>query len=117
MPLLQTMRSRVMHTSKVVEAIEFEIPTSQGEGLLFRLEVLSQGRGARCRYRCRLYRIESFRFQALSNPAGRGKKWESADYRSWVVDDNLGIEVQSYPSIAKARNAALLTLKTQLGLQ
>jgi hypothetical protein len=107
-----------MHTSKVVETVEFEVPTSQGEGLLFRLEVLSQGRGTRCLYRCRLYRLENFRFQALiNNPAGRGNEWESSDYRSWVVDDNLGIEVQAYPSIAKARNAALQILKTQLGLQ
>jgi len=111
------MRPRVTHISKVVEAVELEVPTSQGGGLLFRLEVLSQGRGARCRYRCRLYRLENFRFQALSNPAGRGRKWETADYRSWIVDDNLGIEVQSYPSAARARNAALRILKTQLGFQ
>jgi len=104
-----------MKTSKVVEAVEIAVPTSRGDGLLFKLEVLLHGRGANRHYRCRLYRLESFRFQALS-AAVRGKKWEMADYRSWVVDDNLGIELQSYPSIARARNAAILILKTQLGL-
>jgi len=106
-----------MLISKVVETVEFEVPCSQGNELLFRLEVLSQGRGSDCRYRCRLYRLEFFRFQALSDSAGDGDTLVLADYRSWVVDDNLGIEVQSYTSIAKAKNAALLTLKTQLGIQ
>lgn len=105
-----------MHISKVVETVEFDVPSPQGDDLLFRLEVLSQGRGAHCRYHCRLYRLESFRFQTLSDLGELGKKWESADYRSWVVDDNFGIELQSHSSAARARNMALLTLKTQLGL-
>jgi hypothetical protein len=45
----------------------------------------------------------------------RGKKWEDADYRCWVVDDNLGIEGQFYHSLDMARNGAITTLKAQLG--
>lgn len=106
-----------MRISKVVEVVELAIPASQEQELLFRVEVLSQGRGALCRYRCRIYRLENFRLQALNNPTGRGPKWGAADYRAWVVDDNLNIETQVFPSGAKARSAALLVLKAQLGLQ
>lgn len=106
-----------MQPSKVVEVLEFLVPAADGEELLFRLEVLAHGTGKARRYRCRLYRLESFRFRALSNKSGgRGRKWEEADYRSWVVDDGLGVDLLSYPSMAKARNAAVRTLKTQLGL-
>ncbi|MDI1430021.1 hypothetical protein [Polyangium sorediatum] len=107
-----------MQSSKVVEALELAVPAADGEELLFRLEVLAHGAGNARRYRCRLYRLESFRFRVLgSKSGGRGRKWDGADYRCWVVDDSLGVDLLSYPSIAKARNAAVLSLKTQLGLQ
>lgn len=106
-----------MQLAKVVETLEFAVPVGDEEGLLFRLEVLAQGAGKARSYCCRLYRLEEFRFRVRDEVPGRRQNWENADYRCWVVDDNLVTETVSYPSIAKARNAAMLSLKTQLGIQ
>jgi len=105
-----------MQISRLVEVVELTVPFSNHEELLFRIEILSQGRGGSMRYLCRLYRLESFRFKALSNSNGSRIKWVNADYRSWVVDDNLGLETKSYKSASIARREAIATLKQQLGL-
>ncbi len=106
-----------MVPEKVVEVFELTVPVVDGDELNFRFELLASGTGERRKYRCRLYRLEWIRVRVRGSETKRGKAWENADYRCWVVDDNLGIEAQSYPSLAKARNAAVTTLKTQLGLQ
>ena len=102
---------------KVVEVFDLAVSVVDGDELHFRFELLASGTGERRQYRCRLYRLEQIRVRVRGSEAKRGKKWEEADYRCWVVDDNLGITALSYRSIAKARNAAVTTLKTQLGLQ
>lgn len=106
-----------MVPEKVVEVFDLIVPVVDGDELNFRFELLASGTGEGRRYRCRLYRLECIRVRVRGSEAKRGKMWEDADYRCWVVDDNLGIEARSYPSLAKARNAAVVTLKTQLGLQ
>ncbi len=105
----------MMH-EKVVEVFDLAVPVVDGDTLSFRFELLSSGTKESRRYRCRLYRLEWVRVRVRGSENKRGKTWENADYRCWVVDDNLGIEVQSYSSLAAARNAAVAALKTQLGL-
>lgn len=106
-----------MFSSNLIEAVEIEIPAANlQETLLFRLEVLSQGQGTGRRYRCRLYRLEHLRLQVLDNSADRKRKWRAADYRAWVVDDNLGIGDRSYKSGKQAKASALSMLRDQLGL-
>jgi hypothetical protein len=105
-----------MTLEKVVEVFDLTVSVVDGDELNFRFELLSSGTGEGRRYRCRLYRLECVRVRVRGNETKRGKTWEDADYRCWVVDDNLGVETQSYQSLAKARNAAVATLKTQLGL-
>lgn len=105
-----------MQRSKMVEVLELAVSAADGDEMLFRLEVLAQGSSSNRRYRCRLYRLESFRFRVRGTATGKHNRWEDADYRCWVMDDNLGVEVLSYPSVAKARNAAVQSLKAQLGV-
>ena len=106
-----------MRPEKVVDVFDLTVPVVDGNELNFRFELLASGTGEGRRYRCRLYRLECIRVRVRGNETKRGKTWEDADYRCWVVDDNLGVEALSYRSLAKARNAAVATLKTQLGLQ
>ena len=106
-----------MTPEKVVEVFELTVPVVDGDELNFRFELLASGIGERRQYRCRLYRLECVRVRVRGRETKRGKTWENADYRCWVIDDNLGVETQSYRSIAKARNAAMAALKTQLGVQ
>lgn len=106
-----------MKPEKVVEVFDLAVPIIDGDELNFRVELLASGTGKGRRYRCRLYRLECIRVRVRGNETKRGKTWEDADYRCWVVDDNLGLDALSYPSLAKARNAAVAILKTQLGLQ
>ncbi len=104
-----------MALGKIVEVLELTVPVVDGDDMNFRFELLASGTGERRRYRCRVYRLEFVRVRVRGSDTNRGKRWENADYRCWVVDDNLGIEAQSYGSLVKARNAAIATLKTQLG--
>jgi len=102
---------------KVVEVFELAVPVVDGDELNFRFELLSSRTTEGRTYRCRLYRLEWIRVRVRGIETKRGKMWENADYRCWVIDDNLGIETLAYRSLALARNAAVATLKTQLGLQ
>lgn len=106
-----------MMPEKVVEVFELTVSVVDGDELNFRFELLASGTGEGRRYRCRLYRLELIRVRVRGSETKRGTTWENADYRCWVVDDNLGIEARSYRTLAKARNDAVATLKTQLGLQ
>lgn len=107
---------RPMTPMKVIEVSEFTVPVIEDADLIFRLEVLTEGRGEGRRYRCRLYRLESVRVQVREAGDQHCNTWTAADYRCWVVDDNLDIEDHRYQSIAKARNASLKILKNKLGL-
>jgi hypothetical protein len=115
MPLFQEMRIS-MTPEKVAEVFDLTVPVVDGDDLNFRFELLASGTGEGRRYRCRLYRLECIRVRVRGSETKRGKTWENADYRCWVVDDNLGVDALSYRSLAKARNAAVAILKTQLGL-
>jgi|GEM_PF-5139314 len=101
--------------SKLVETFEFEIPLINEEPLLFKLEVWMQEVRSSRHYRCRLYRLESFRLQLRPCPSDV-KKIEGADYRLWVMDDNLGVDIPQYISVSTARKKALETIKAQLGI-
>lgn len=114
-PLFQEVRM-AMVPEKVVEVFELTASVIDGDALHFRFEMLASGTAKSQKYRCRLYRLESIRVRVRGGETNRGRRWENADYRCWVVDDNLGIEAQSYGSLAKARNAALAIVKMQLGL-
>lgn len=105
-----------MTPEKVIEVFDLTVSVVDGDDLNFRFELLASGTAEGRRYRCRLYRLECVRVRVRGNETKRGKTWENADYRCWVVDDNLGVEAQSYRSITKARNAAMATLKIQLGV-
>lgn len=105
-----------MTPEKVVEVFDLTVSVVDGEELNFRFELLASGAGESRQYRCRLYRLECIRVRVRGSETKRGKTWEYADYRCWVVDDNLGVEALCYRSLAKARNGAVATLKTQLGL-
>jgi hypothetical protein len=108
--------TRPSQIAKVVEVTEFRVPTSDGDELLFRLEVSASKSARNLRYRCRLYRLESFKFRVRNTVGTRTGAWSDADYRCWVVDDNLRVDEESYASAAQARNAALRSLKSQLGV-
>jgi hypothetical protein len=104
-----------MMFEKVVEMFELTVPIVDGDVLTFRFELLSSDTTEGQQFRCRLYRLENIRVRVRAAENTRGKKWEDADYRCWVVDDNLGIEGQFYHSLDMARNGAITTLKAQLG--
>lgn len=105
-----------IQSAKVVETSEFSVPTADGDELVFRLEISAARSGGNLRYRCRLYRLESFKFRVRNTAGGRSGEWGEADYRCWVVDDNLAIDEKSYGSAMQARNAAHRILKAQLGV-
>jgi hypothetical protein len=100
----------------LVDTSEIEVSTANGDALLFRREVLVQTTERTRRYRCRLYRLESFRLRVRSVAALRTSKWHNADYRCWVVDDNFDIESMTYRSADAARNDVVQMLMAQLGL-
>lgn len=105
-----------MVPEKVVEVFDLTVPSVNGEELTFRFEMLAVGSGKDRRYRCRLYRLEWIRIRVRRAETKRGVRWENADYRCWVVDDNLDLNAQPCRSLATARNAVVATLKAKLGL-
>jgi hypothetical protein len=105
-----------MKRSRIVETQELEVPAADEIVLIFRLEISECGAGQSRRYSARLYRLENFRFRVRDESRGQSGKWMDADYRCWVLDENLAIDASSFPSLVKARNSAIKTLKTQLGI-
>jgi hypothetical protein len=95
---------------KLIEVLELEVSSAEAGPLIFRVEILAEISGRKRVFRGRLFRLEQLRFRT---GAKRGPR--EADYRCWVVDDNLGIEDASYRSITAARAGVLRVLGQQLG--
>jgi hypothetical protein len=110
------MKTLAIQISKLVETVEFAVPLANEETLIFKLEVWAHGVRPSRHYRCRLYRLESFKFQVIHSLQQANKKIEGADYRCWVMDDNLGVDVPTYQSASVARKTALAELQAQLGI-
>lgn len=106
-----------MQYLKLVDILELIVSAADGNELLFRLEVLAQGAKSERRFCCQLYRLETFRLRTLCDTKGEGNEWVTADYRCWVVDDSLGINIPTHMSASKARKKALNTLGAQLGIK
>jgi hypothetical protein len=106
-----------VNRSRVLSGLEISVPTADGDEMLFRIEVLEKKAGTTRAFRCRLYRLESFRLRVREQGSkSKRARWGEADYRCWVVDDNLDVESHSYPTASMAQKATLQTLRSQLGI-
>lgn len=103
-----------MKTGKLVRTIEYVVPTVGDEGLTFRLEILEDSLRSSRRYWLRLYRLEFLRFRARTGSAD-GRRWEPADYRCWVMDDNLLDDSNRYGSPRAAEEGFRRALRSQIG--
>jgi len=105
-----------MRLAKVIQVLEFVVPAANNDELTFRLEVVETRSRRDRRYRIRLYRLETFRTKVLLG-ASRVRRWVTADYRCWVIDDNLLDDGVRFPTPRAAEKHFLNRLEDQLGLR
>jgi hypothetical protein len=106
---------RRLRYSEVVRTIDLApIPTTGGDDLRFRLEVVHEA-GAATPYSVRLWRLEFYRLQP-SFPQRRGRPVsQQADEQVLVSEDSLvqGVRAKSQKA---ALDAALAEIENKLGL-
>jgi hypothetical protein len=103
-----------MIPSKLIKILELVVPTAGGDELTFRLEICQEVVRRKRRYRLRFYRLELVRFLVRFQGAKPNRRWQHADYRCWVVDDNLFDDRAVYRSLRSAEDHFRRTFGSQL---